>query len=61
MPYTPATVALLQQIRRAQGRPLRSGAADIGIQPARQDSDGWSAASPAGHDRDGGAHDDQHR
>lgn len=61
MPYTPTTVALLRQIRRAQGRPLRSGAADIGIQPAPHSSDDRDAASPARHDRDGGAHDDQHR
>lgn len=48
MPYTPATVALLRQIRRGHGRPLRSGAADIGIQPASHSSDDRSAASPAG-------------
>lgn len=60
MPCTPVTVALLRKIRRAQGRPLRSVAADIGIRPPRQSRDDRAAASPAGHGRDGGAHDNQH-
>lgn len=37
MAYTRSTVAILRAIRRQQGRPLRSGAADIGITPATQD------------------------
>lgn len=45
MAYTPSTVAILRAIRRHQGRPLRSGAADIGIKPATQDGDGKAAAS----------------
>ncbi len=38
MAYTPTTVALLRRIRRRQGRPLRSGAADIGITTAWHDA-----------------------
>lgn len=41
--YTPITVALLRQIRRSQGRPLRSGAADIGITAA------WDHAAQREH------------
>ncbi|WP_276824604.1 hypothetical protein [Mycolicibacterium mageritense] len=43
MSYTPITVALLRQIRRSQGRPLRSGAADIGITAA------WDHAAQREH------------
>jgi hypothetical protein len=36
MAFTPSTVALLRKIRREQGRPLRSSAADIGIHRDRE-------------------------
>lgn len=37
MAFTPVTVMLLRAIRRAQGRPLRTNAADIGIHRDRDD------------------------
>ncbi|CAN5251093.1 hypothetical protein BH09ACT8_BH09ACT8_63270 [soil metagenome] len=44
MAYTASTVAILRALRRQQGRPLRSGAADIRIKWATQDGGGAVAS-----------------